>query len=499
MPDYSKNKKVSHDSPFVLSNYEQFVQNIISDSEKSDEKNIQLKNNYSADQNDKALGDEKGKKYDNLIEQAQYYIEKKQFFKAIPVLKQQLTLTPKYLNVIDMLCLCLIEQKRIDEALSLSKTGLNNAQSQISQEYIPKFYSYLGKLYLEKSDYNNAVKNFKLALVNNFYDTENNIYLTKCLMKLNKPKEAYEACYKAATYLLCSEEEKNYLLQLQETIREEMIKMFPEERHFKLGNQYFSEKQYKFALKEFEEASKIDPQNILFQEKLFLTNIELNNFKEATRIGEKIISTDTDKIKNYYKGSGHFSMLSKVYSDLSEIYKSTWHFIKASHCKSMFEYYQLILRGIYEGTFCLNKSVEYDKAAYLKMPKRHEALEHFIVSLMLVKDYTNAFKYLSTALNMAKAENNAAKIANYYKIEADCYSDLNQPYESAESFEKALQYTKDNQEKIYIYGRIINIYKEIGNLEKCLSFLEKCSELIKSGAEDTIDIESLYVAIKTKS
>ncbi len=234
-------------------------------------------------------------------------------------------------------------------------------------------------------------------------------------------------------------------------------------------------------------------------EKLFDVQIRLGLNKEAVNTALEITSKDIDTIKKYYNGHGEFILLSKIYSALYNIYTSSWHFIKAKEASSMFEYYQKILRGLYEYVFNKDKCISNLKAAYESKPNRYEALEKLIVNLSLFKEYDESIKYASIGLSMAKAENNKNKIFYFCESLADDFNE-NKKYEKSINYYKlALQHTQDNQKKLRIYGLMMSCFRETGNLEQFSVYMEKSKKLIELGTEDSSDVQSLIVEEKAKS
>ena len=441
----------------------------------------------------KKIYDSQKMNFDNLLGEGITFVKNQQFFKAIPVFKELLNINSNNLKVMNLLCESLFEQNKTREAISLAQKGLEKSRNQLNRLFINRFYKLIGLGYQKSSDYNNAVIFYKLALIQNNYDIDISIDLSKCYLKLNKSKEALKVCEDAISYNTLKEEEEKRLSALKITIEEEYQKVFPEEKFFAAGNQYFEDHKYQQALVEYEKAYHRAPNNILILEKLFLVYVELKKNKEAVEIGEKIISKDINVIKTYYKGRREFSMLSEVYLNLYEIYKNTWHFIKRIQCKTMYEYYQLILRGMYESTFKTKKATGYFMAAYEKMPKRYEALERLIVNLIYDKDYNTALKYNALAFKMANAEKDNKKIARYYELEALCYENLAQRNKEIENLEKELKYTDDMERRLYIYSHLADIYKSQEKTELYSKNMDKYNELVKNGADDSLDLQSKLV------
>lgn len=428
--------------------------------------------------------------FDKLLGEGITFVKNQQFFKAIPIFKELLNINPNNLKVINLLCESLFEQNKTREAISLAQKGLEKSRNQLNRFFINRFNKQIGFGFQKNSDYDKAIIHYKLALVQNNFDVDISIELSKCYLKLNKIKEALKVCEDAISYNTLKEEEERSLSALKITIEEEYQKSFPEEKYLASGNRYFDERKFQQALSEYEKAYHRAPNNILILEKLFLVNVELKKNKEAIEIGEKIISKDINFIKTFYKGRGEFSMLSNVYLNLYEIYKNSWHFIKRNQCESMYEYYQLILRGAYESTFSYKKGIEFFTAAYQKMPERYEALERLIVTLIFDRDYKTALKYNAIAFKIAKAEKDKQKLARYYELEALCYQNLAQRNKETESLEIELKFTDDIERKTYIYSRLAEIYKSQEKAELYSKNLDKYWELVRNGANDFLDLQS---------
>lgn len=438
----------------------------------------------------KKIYDPQKMNFDKLLGEGITFVKNQQFFKAIPIFKELLNINPNNLKVMNLLCESLYEQNKTREAISLAQKGLEKSRNQLNRFFINKFNKQIGLGFQKSSDYDKAVIHYKLALVQNNFDVDISIELSKCYLKLNKIKEALKVCEDAISYNTLKEEEERSLSDLKITIEEEYQQAFPEEKYLATGNRYFDERKYQQALSEYEKAYHRAPNNILILEKLFLVNVELKKNKEAIEIGEKIISKDINFIKTFYKGRGEFSMLSNVYLNLYEIYKNSWHFIKRNQCESMYEYYQLILRGAYESTFSYKKAIEFFTAAYQKMPERYEALERLIVTLIFDRDYKTAIKYNAIAFKIAKAEKDKQKFARYYELEALCYQNLAQRNKEIESLEIELKFTDDIERKTYIYSRLAEIYKSQEKAELYSKNLDKYWELVRNGANDFLDLQS---------
>ncbi|MBP5468501.1 MAG: tetratricopeptide repeat protein, partial [Candidatus Riflebacteria bacterium] len=344
-------------------------------------------------------------KCDRLFREALDYSRNIQYFKAIPILKEIFAISPKNLTLINELCYCLFEQNKTKEAKELAYKGLELAQSFSIKFYIPKFYSLIARYYKEVSDFKTAIKYYKLALVRDYFNLEINYSLADCYVKINE----YDKALNLFKRIRASEDEKDDKIgfsKLKEYAAQQNKKVHPELAHIELGDKYFSNKQNKLALIEYESANKIVPENVRVLEKLFDVKIKLGLNKEAIKTGLEITSKDIDIIKKYYDGHGEFILLSKVYYELFNCYKNTWHFIKTKEASSMFDYYQKILRGNYEYVFSKDKCISSLKEAYESKPNRYEALEELVVYLSLFKEYEKSLKYASIGLEMAKAEKN---------------------------------------------------------------------------------------------
>ena len=433
-------------------------------------------------------------KCDNLFKEALEYRKNSQYFKAILILKEILAIFPNNLNFISELCVCLFEQNKINEAKELANKGLELAQTFSNNYYVSKFYSFIARSYREMSDYKTAIKYYKLAILKDYFDLDKNYSLADCYIKIKDYDEAIKICEKAYS----SKDEMDFI-KLKEFANLQNTKAHSELTHIELGDKYFSNKQDKLALVEYETANKIVPENVSILEKLFDVQMRLGLNNEAIKTALEITSKDIETIKNYYDGHGEFILLSKIYSGLYNIYNSSWHFIKANEASSMFEYYQKILRGLYESVFNKDKCIASLKAAFESKPNRYEALEKLIVNLSLFKEYEESIKYASIGLSMAKAENNKNKILYFCESLADDFNEIKNYEKSINYYNLALQHTQDNQKKLRIYGLMISCFREAGNLEQFSVYMEKSKKLIEVGTEDSSDVQSLIVEEKAKS
>ena len=516
MSDFDKGKTDNNNNQTkVLSNSEQFLLEMLKNKKDYSDTEEKLKSNYSVStcyySNDKMttpkvesndseekIFDSEKEKCDKLFREALEYSRNTQYFKAIPILKEILAISPNNLLLINKLCYCLFEQNKTKEAKELAYKGLELAQSFSSKFYIPKFYSIIARFYKKVSDFKTAIKYYKLALVRDYFNLEIIYSLADCYMKNNEYDEALNL-FKRVRASDNEEDDKMGFLKLKEYAVQQNKKAHPELAHIELGDKYFSNKQNKLALIEYESAHKIVPEDIRVLEKLFDTQIKLGLKQEAIKTGLEITSKDIDTIKKYYDGHGELILLSKVYSELYNYYKNTWHFIKTKEASSMFDYYQKILRGQYEYAFNKSKCILNLKVAYESKPNRYEALEKLIVYLSLFKEYEESIKYASIGLAMAKAEKNINKIFYFCELLADDFNEIKNYEKTLYYYNLALQHTQDNQKKLRIYGLMICCYREIGNLEQFSVCVEKSKNLIEAGTEDFADTQSLIVEEKAKS
>ena len=437
-------------------------------------------------------------KCDNILKEAREYCQNCQFFKAIPMLKEILAISQNNLLVLSELCSCLFEQNRCKEATEIANKGLKLAQSYSNSFYISKFYFYLGKGYKESGNYNNAITYYKLSLIKDFSNSNTYYSLAECYLKIQNYEEILKIC--EYIYPFCSEKEFEEIgfLRLKELALKQNQKLHSEQAHIFLGDEFSSKNQDKLALIEYETANKIAPENILILEKLFTCQIKLGLYKDAIETALKIISKDIFTIRKYYKGHGEYIMLSKIYSDLNSIYKSSWHFFKAQDAASMYEYYQAILRGLYENVFNKDKSISILKAAYESKPNRHEALEKLIVYLMLNKDYKTAIKYDYIGLDLAKSENNTNIILIYYEMLAEAFHEIKEYDKELDCYKSELPLIQGNQKKLNIFRLMINCYKAQEKYDQVSVYLEKSKQLINEGAEDCLDLQSMLIEQKVR-
>ena len=437
-------------------------------------------------------------KCDNILKEAREYCQNIQFFEATAMLKEILAISPNNLLVLSELCNCLFKQNKHKEATEIASKGLELAQSFSNSFYISKFYFYLGKGYKESGNCNNAIANYKLSLIKDFSNSNTYYSLAECYSKIQNYEEVLKIC--DYIYPFCSEKEFEEIgfLKLKELALKQNQKLHSEQAHLFLGDEFSSKNQDKLALIEYETANKIAPENILILEKLFTCQVKLGLCKEAIETALKITSKDIFTIRKYYRGHGEFIMLSKIYSDLNSIYKSSWNFFKAKDVASMYEYYQAILRGFYEYVFNKDKSIAIFKAAYESKPNRHEALEKLIIYLMLKKDYKTAIKYDYIGLNMAKSEKNSDLILIYYEMMAEAFHEIKEYDKELDCYKSELPLIKDNKKKLNIYKLIINCFKAKKDFEQVSAYLEKSKQLINEGTEDCLDLESMIIEQKVR-
>ena len=432
---------------------------------------------------------------DTLMGKAITCYKNKQFFKSIPIFKRLLEISPNNLKAMSILSECLLEQNRIKEEISVAQKGLTIAQQQQHTYYVKKFQTFTAKGYAKSGDSKQSEKAHKLALVQDFTNIKLNTELIKSYLKANKIEEAFKACKKARLYAI-TDQEKEEFEPLQSQVKAEYYKLHPEQKYIADGYEYYMKGKPELALREYEKAHKIAPQNLAVLGKMFYAYIDLNKLNEAIEVGEKVVSSDRESLEKYYEQNDINPELYGIYSRLAEIFKHSWHFIKAKQYQTMSDYHQLIQRGTFESLLNEHKSIEFFMAAYNIKPEKHEALEKLITHLIWVHRYDEALKYLQKGLSLAKAENNAAKFAVYYGLEAFYYEERQQYKKEIESYEKKASYTRDKQEKLTIYGLIARIYKEKGNIEQYKVYLEKCQELVNLGAEDTLDLKKAFMELE---
>ncbi|MBQ3644533.1 MAG: hypothetical protein II961_08055 [Candidatus Riflebacteria bacterium] len=434
-------------------------------------------------------------KFDDIFEIALTSYKEKYYLNAIPLLKELLNLNSNNLKVMSVLVTCLLEENKTREALATAQKGLEAARKELNKYYIKTFLAEIAHCFQASGDYENAVKHYKLALIHDSYDFQNNVDLINCYLKFDKIDEAFTACHNAS-HSYSSESEEDYLRDLNRTVEEKYYNLYPEKKCIADGEEYCRSSMYNLALRELEKALKIFPDNIRIIGKLFYVYIGLKRINDAIKTGEQFISASSEILEKYYDKSEINAELYGIYSGLAEIFKNSWHFIKAKQYKTMSDYYQLIQRGTYESVFKKYNAIETFRTAYNLKPERHEALLKLIIQLDLANKSEEAFKYLEIGISMAKSENNAARLAEYYDLEASCYGNKKQTNKEMESYDKRLAFTKTIPEKLSLYGRLININKEKKNFEKIKEYLEKSQELISNGAEDTFDLQTELIEFK---
>ena len=519
------------ENPKVLSNYEEFLKGVlpykdtdttfIKPNEKKQEASYKKPTNSNNQQKlesnvkiqeepisqeeiendfpkDIKIFDQEKMKIDILMGKGITCCKNKQFFKAIPIFKELLNINPNNLKAMSILSECLLEQNKNRDALSIAQKGLKAAQQQLNTYYTKIFHQKIASGYQKYGDSEESLKSQKLALVHDYSNIQTNLELIKCYLKNNKIDEAHKACHKIH-YLIISDKEKEEFEPLQSQVKAEYYKLHPEQKHIADGYEYYMKGKLELALREYQKALKIAPKNIAVFGKLFYTYIQMNKINEAIEAGEKVVSSNRATLEEYYEASEINPELYGIYSKLAEIYKHTWHFIKAKQYQAMSDYHQLIQRGTYESMLSNNSAIELFTAAYNLKPEKHEALEKIIIHLICADKYVEALNYISKGLLLAKKENNTAKYAIYYGHEASCYSEMKQYKKEIESLEKQAAFTKDIQEKLFVYGQIANIYKEKENFEQYTNYLKKCQELVKQGAEDTLDLQTAFMELDAKS
>ena len=429
-------------------------------------------------------------KFDNLFERALTYYKKKFYINAIPLLKELLNINPNNLKVMKVLSKCQLEEKKAREALSTAQKGLETARRQLNKPYIIIFLAEIANAFQASGDYENAVKHYKLALFHDSFNFQNNVDLINCHLKFDKIDEAFEACHNNS-HLYSSESDEDYLRDLNRTVEEKYYNLHPEKKYIADGEEFCRSARYNLALREFEKALKIFPNNIRIIGKLFHVYVGLNRINDAIKAGEQFISASPETLEKYYDQSDIYSELFSIYSGLAEIFKNTWHFIKAKRYQKLSDYYQLFQRGRFESVLSKNtKSIELFRTAYNLIPEKHDALLKLIIQLHWANKNEEALKYIEIGISMAKSENNTARLVEYYDLEASCFGDLKQSKKEMESYDKRLAFTKSIPEKLSVYGRLIYENKEKKNFEKMKEYLEKSQELISNGAEDTFDLQT---------
>ena len=474
--------------PQTISNNQRLKEEINEFDWESFTKNEAEELEYDIPQNIKVFDPQK-LKFDGLFEKALTFYKKKFYINAIPLLKELLNLNPNNLKVMKVLSKCQLEEKKTREALSTAQKGLEAARRQLNKPYVIIFLAEIANAFQASGDCENAVKHYKLALIHDSYNFQNSVDLINCYLKFDKIDEAYDACKKSKSSY-SSESEDDYLRDLNRTVEEKYYNLHPEKKCIADGEGFCRSLKYNLALREYEKVLKICPDNLRITGKLFYVYIGLNRINDAVKAGEQFVSASSETLEKYYDQSEINAELYGIYSRLAEIYKHSWHFIKAKQYQKLSDYYQLIQRGTYESIFNKTKSVELFRTAYNLIPEKHEALIKLIIQLDWANKFEEALKYINIGISMAKSENNTAKLATYYDLEASCCGNMKQSKKEMESYDKRLAYTKTIPEKLSVYGLLINVNKEKKNFEKMKEFLEKSQELISNGAEDIFDLQT---------
>lgn len=437
-------------------------------------------------------------KFDGLFEKALTFYKKKFYINAIPLLKELLNLNPNNLKVMKVLSKCQLEEKKAREALSTAQKGLEAARRELNKPYVIIFLAEIANAFQASGDCENAVKHYKLALIHDPYNFQNSVDLINCYLKFDKIDEAYDACKKSKSSY-SSESEDDYLRDLNRTVEEKYYNLHPEKKCIADGEEFCRSLKYNLALREYEKVLKICPDNLRITGKLFYVYIGLNRTNDAIKAGEQFVSASSETLEKYYDQTEINAELYGIYSRLAEIYKHSWHFIKAKQYQKLSDYYQLIQRGTYESIFNKTKSVELFRTAYNLIPEKHEALIKLIIQLDWANKFEEALKYINIGISMAKSENNTAKLSVYYDLEASCCGSMKQSKKEMDSYDKRLAFTKSIPEKLSVYGRLINVNKEKKNFEKMKEYLEKSQELISNGAEDTFDLQTELIEFEAIS
>ena len=430
--------------------------------------------------------------YNEIIEIAQDASNNGNFIKAVESYKEALTYHPKQIQVMGELCWCLGQANRLEEMLETAKKALLISQKRTSEDNIGRFYFYIAQYYKVTGQYAIAIKYLTLAIKNKPYFIANYVDSAFCHKKLDNYSEAVKL-YELALSRTSEEKVKDFLINLLKEAKVKRDKKSPELEYIGRGVAYEKKGDYKSANAEFTKAVEISPNTeFLGLYVLFENEIKLGkDYYKAIGIGHNLVLIFNRK-ENHNGGS---LFLESVCVGLCKCYKAIGDENNSEKYYKLAECYSHINNAIkaYEKNDFEKSLEEYKKA--LQIRTGYDIIDGIIESSLDLKLLEEVEHYAQMGLKLAKVENEEEYIAKYYSylgIKCDMANDL----KCGEFFEKALQKTKDIDNKLKYTYSLAHFFIKTREYSKAIEEHKKCLEYIKDGAVDIYDIPSDIVKLQ---
>ena len=218
---------------------------------------------------------------------------KKQFAEAISLYQECIKLDGENLLVRNNIAACLIEQKKLDEALAVLDEAVRvyneTAFEKRQYEHLAKVLARKGRIFHLRKDFENAIKFYEDSLLENHV---NKVSATLRQVKRDK-KEQEKLAY---------------------------IDPVLSEQHKEKGNEFYKQQKFPQALKEYEEALKRNPGEIKVMSNLAAVLIKLMKFNEAMKYCDRVLEKDPENIKAMNR-KGKIYQFNKEYHKAIDIYK----------------------------------------------------------------------------------------------------------------------------------------------------------------------------------
>lgn len=380
---------------------------------------------------------------------------------AIDNFKKVLKLRPNYLDAYKSLAMIYIEFTQFDNAVELLNEAIEN--DEIEADY--SIYYMLSTAYMLKKDSINSIKNLEIAYSMNKENIQLANSLVVCYTNLNNLEKAKEildeiykidenntvTCYNFATYYQAIGDFKNALEFLQKCYEmEPSVTMLSS-----LANCAFRAGEIDLALTLYQNLVSAYPNN----DECRLSYIEVleikEDFKEALKNIEILLSVDSKNIEYVKKKGAYLRKLGKYEKSL-EIFSTLLKRGKID----VEVYYNLAFN--YVELNDLDNAKEMFKKCIILEPNNPYAHKDLGVLYMKMNFYDWAVDEIKTAIELEE------DVTEFHYSLGVCYMMLSNFEEAKKSFDNALKYDENDADTLAYYGYVYLIEKDYDKSYKML-------------------------------
>lgn len=425
-------------------------------------------NNKFATQGIKKLNKIKLSSKNNDLKGYRYYYNKGDLIQCEEICKKELKDSNFFVDIYKYLSLSLIKQKKYDEALKVLQTSLSKLPNNLELLFL------ISNLQKQMGYILDSIKNFEVMLKISPSDTSILINLSECFNIIKKYEVAIKYCEKA-------------------------LKILPNSLEILcvIGNSYYGLGDFKKALHFYRKAIEIRiTPNIIHN--ICLSNIKLNNFKEAKKLFE-------DNINRYQLLPETYIDYATCLVDLGNIEEGLSAYkLSIEKCPNDFRIYNN-LGNLYSYLGKNIKALEAFKKA-LKLSVNNQEV-YYNLALANYNDgaYNEAIHELNIALELNK------EFYQAYNLLALCYQNKNELQKANDNFNLCINLKPDFYPAYFNFGllcikngknelaiNLLNAAKELGCPYKELPYLINSANFSKLNEIDQ-DLDHFIDTINKKS